>query len=110
MFLPHYAAQLTKAAADAAAQRAQPSHPPSLRQRFVARYGSVPAVSRERRFAMSEMAVPLEYISPVLMELGWRRKTDMEHGTAVSRIWGASAMCGLAVCRQGAGRPFRAQL
>jgi hypothetical protein len=89
MFLPHYPAQLKKAAADTAAQRAQPSHPPSLRHRFVAQYGSVPSVSRERRFAMSELAVALKYISPVLMELGVgeRRKTGYGARQQVSPIW-----------------------
>jgi hypothetical protein len=57
---------------------AQPSQPSTLRDRFVSWYGSLPAVSRERRFAMSELEVALKtqgkYISPVLLEFGWRRK------------------------------------
>jgi hypothetical protein len=60
------------------AQRAQPSQPSSLRQRFVDWYGSVPAVSRDRRFSMAEFETALKtqgkYISPVLLELGWQRK------------------------------------
>lgn len=75
MFLHHYAAQLKKRAE---ARQAQPSQPSSLRDRFTGWYASLPAVSRDRRFSMSEFEAALKtqgkYISPVLLELGWRRK------------------------------------
>jgi hypothetical protein len=74
MFLRYYAAQLRR---EAEAQRAQSSQPSSLRDRFVAWHGGLPAVSRERRFSMSEIEAALKtqgrYISPVLLDLKWTR-------------------------------------
>jgi hypothetical protein len=85
MFLRHYMNTL------AVAQRAQPSQPTSLRQRFVDWYGSVPAVSRDRRFSMSEIETALKtqgkYISPVLLELGWRRKRVWSTTGQYHRYW-----------------------
>lgn len=58
--------------------------PLSLCERFTNWYGSLPAIARDRRFSMSEIERALKtqgkYISPVLLELGWRRK----------RIWSAT--------------------
>ena len=75
MFLHYYAAQLRK---EAEARRAQPSQPSSLRDRLLSWYSSLPPVSRGRRFSMSEFETALKtqgrYISPVLLELRWRRK------------------------------------
>jgi hypothetical protein len=81
-------AQLTKAAE---AQRAQPSQPSSLRDRFVAWHRSLPAVSRDRRFSMSEFEAALKtqsrYISPVLLELGWWRKRVWSTTGQYCRYW-----------------------
>lgn len=80
-----YIAELNKRAE---ARHAQPSQPSSLRDRFTNWYDSLPAVSRDRRFSMSEFEAALKtqgkYISPVLLELGWRRK----------RIWSTSVCFG----------------
>ena len=88
MFLRHYAAQLNKQVEAQRAQRAQPS---SMRDRFSRWYDSLPAVSRERRFAMSELEVALKtqgkYISPVLLELGWRRKRIWSTTGQYHRYW-----------------------
>jgi hypothetical protein len=91
MFLRHYAAQLRREAEARRAQRAQPAQPSSLHRRFVDWYGSVPAVSRERRFSMAEFEAALKtqgrYISPVLLELGWRRKRIWSTTGQYHRYW-----------------------
>jgi hypothetical protein len=88
MMLRHYAAQLEKMAE---ARRAQPSQPSSLRDRFTSWHSSLPAVSRDRRFSMSEFEVALKtqgkYISPVLLELGWRRKRVWSTTGQYHRYW-----------------------
>jgi hypothetical protein len=88
MMMRHYMAVLNKRAE---ARRAQPSKPSSLRDRFTDWYGSLPPVSRERRFAMSEIEAALKtqgkYISPVLLELGWRRKRIWSTTGQYHRYW-----------------------
>lgn len=88
MFLHYYAAQLRK---ETEARRAQPAQPSSLRERFVSWYSSLPAVSRERRFAMSEFEKALKtqgkYISPVLLDLGWKRKRVWSTTGQYYRYW-----------------------
>ena len=88
MFLRHYAAQLRKGTE---AQRAQPSQPSSLRDRLEAWYRALPAVSRDRRFSISEIEAALKtqgkYISPVLLELGWRRKRVWSTTGQYFRYW-----------------------
>ncbi len=88
MFLPYYAAQLRKAAE---ARQAQPSQPSSLRDRFSSWYRGLPSVSRDRRFSMSEFEAALKtqgkYISPVLLELGWRRKRVWSTTGQYHRYW-----------------------
>ncbi len=85
MFLRDYMNTLAEA------QRAQPSQPSSLRQRFVDWYGNVPAVSRDRRFSMAEFEAALKtqgkYISPVLLELAWRRKRVWSTTGQYHRYW-----------------------
>ena len=59
--------------------RCRRTPPPSLHAKFVAWYGALPPVSRDRRYSMSEFEKALggtqgKYISPVLLELGWTRK------------------------------------
>lgn len=81
-------AQLNK---KAEARRAQPSKPSTLRNRFTDWYGSLPAVSRDRRFSMSEIEAALKtqgrYISPILFELGWRRKRVWSTAGQYHRYW-----------------------
>ena len=85
MILPHYMKTLTET------QRAQPSCPSSLRDRFEARCSSLPAVSRDCRFSMSEFEAALKtqgkYISPVLLELGWLRKRMWSTTGQYHRYW-----------------------
>src|SRR6516165_3314084 len=75
----------------AKARRAQPSKPSTLLDRFTVWYRSLPPVSRERRFSMSEIAAALKtqgkYISPVLLELGWRRKRVWSTTGQYHRYW-----------------------
>jgi hypothetical protein len=84
----HYAKTLTEARQ---AQRAQPSQPSSLRDRVSRWHSSLPAVSRDRRFSMSEFEKALKtqgkYISPVLLELGWRRKRIWSTTGQYHRYW-----------------------
>ncbi len=88
MILQHYAAQLRKMAE---ARQAQPTQPLSLRDRFTSWHRSLPAVSRDRRFAMAELEAALKtqgkYISPVLLELGWRRKRIWNTTGQYHRYW-----------------------
>lgn len=86
--LRHYMAVLNK---QIEAQQAQRSQPSSLRDRFTSWYGSLPAVSRERRYSMSEFEKALKtqgkFISPVLLELGWRRKRIWATTGQYHRYW-----------------------
>ena len=88
MFLHYYAAQLRRGAE---AQRAQPSQPSSLLDRFLRWHGSLPAVSRDRRFSMAEFEAALKtqgrHISPVLLELGWQRKRVWSTTGQYHRYW-----------------------
>jgi hypothetical protein len=72
-------------------RRCAPSQPSSLRDRFTYWYRSLPAVSRERRFSMTEFEAALktqgEYISPALLELGWRRKRIWSTTGQYHRYW-----------------------
>ena len=75
-----------------AAAQSAPSRSQSLRDRFVEWHRSLPAVSRERPFAMSEFEVALntqgKFISPVLLELGWTRKRRWASGGGqYNRYW-----------------------
>jgi hypothetical protein len=88
MFLHFYAAQLRR---EAEARRAQPSQPSSLRDRFLGWHSSLPAVSRDRRFSMSEFESALKtqgrYISPVLLDLGWKRRRVWSTTGRYHRYW-----------------------
>ena len=75
-----------------AAAQSVPSRSQSLRDRFVEWHSSLPPVSRDRPFAMSEFEVALntqgKYISPVLLELGWKRKRRWASGGGqYNRYW-----------------------
>jgi hypothetical protein len=82
-----YKAELEKLVA----ARSPPSKPQSLRDRFLAWYRALPAVSRERPFAMSEIEAALKtqgkYIGPVLLDLGWRRRRLYKTRGPYSRFW-----------------------
>ena len=84
----HYMAQLKRMAE---AQQAQRSRPSSLRDRFTSWHSGLPAVSRDRRFSMSEIEAALKTrgknISPVLLELGWRRKRIWSTTGQYHRYW-----------------------
>jgi hypothetical protein len=88
MYLPAYAAQLRKLSE---ARRAAPSQPSTLRDRVTAWYRALPPVSRDRRFSMSEIEAALKtqgrYISPVLLELGWKRKRVWSTTGQYHRYW-----------------------
>ena len=74
-----------------AATRPQLSRSPSLRDRIAEWYRGLPAVSRDRRFSMSEIQSALNtqgrFISPVLLELGWRRKRVWSTTGQYHRYW-----------------------
>ena len=100
-----YIAQLKRMAE---AQRAQRSQPSSLRDRFTSWYRSLPAVSRDRRFSMSEfeaaLKTPGKNISPVLLELGWRRKRIWSTTGQYHRYWEPPPTCGLEHAPKSANR------
>jgi hypothetical protein len=86
-YMPAYVRRLIESTAAA--------HPPSprstLRDRFVEWHSGLPAVSRDRHFAMSEFEAALKTqgkdISPVLLELGWRRKRVWSTSGQYFRYW-----------------------
>ena len=84
-----YIAELNKQALLRAAS--QPPQPSSPRERFTNWYASLPAVSRDRRFSMAEFEAALKtqgrYISPALLELGWRRKRVWSTAAQYHRYW-----------------------
>ena len=72
------------------------AHPPSprstLRDRFVAWYGDLPAVSHDRAFSMLEFERALRtqgrHLSPILLSLGWTRKRRWAAaGGQYNRYW-----------------------
>jgi hypothetical protein len=69
----------------------KPSQASNLRDRFTSWYHGQPAVSRDRRFSMSEFEAALKtqgkYISQVLLELGWRRKRIWSTTGQYHRYW-----------------------
>jgi hypothetical protein len=86
-YMPAYVRKMLESAAAAY----PPSPRSTLRARFVDWYASLPAVSRERPFAMSEIEAALKtqgkYIGPVLLELGWRRRRLYKTRGPYSRYW-----------------------
>jgi hypothetical protein len=63
----------------------------NLQRRFVAWYNGLPEVSRERLFSMTEITSTLKtqgrFISPILLELGWRRKRRWSKTNQYFRYW-----------------------
>ena len=80
------------------AARSPPSQPLSLRERFLNWYRALPAFTRDRPFSMSEFEAALKtqgkYISPVLLELGWRRKRIWITDGHYHRYWVPPALLG----------------
>jgi hypothetical protein len=73
-----------------ALQQRQPA-PSPLRIRVVEWFNGLPEVSRNRPFSMSEIERALgsqgKYISPVLLELGWRRRRKWSSTGQYHRYW-----------------------
>jgi hypothetical protein len=73
------------------AAQSPPVQPKCLRQRFLDWYRELPAFTRDRIFAMSEFEAALKaqgkQISPVLLELGWRRKRIWSTSGQYHRYW-----------------------
>lgn len=61
----------------------------TLRERFEDWWGDLPAASKDRKYTMAEfeaaLGVPGRLISPVLMELGWKRAKRPWNGTGPYR-------------------------
>jgi hypothetical protein len=73
------------------AAQSPPSKPQSLGLRIQEWYRALPAVARERPFAISEFEAALKtqgkFIGPVLLELGWRRRRLFKTQGPYSRFW-----------------------
>jgi hypothetical protein len=78
---------------ESAAAAADPPSPLArLRDRFVAWYGDLPAVSRDRPFSMLEFERALRtqgrHLSPILLGLGWKRgRRWAAGGGQYNRYW-----------------------
>ena len=63
----------------------------SLRQRLVDWFASIPEITRDRPFAMIELEQALgtqgKYLSPILLELGWRRGRKWSSKGQYNRYW-----------------------
>ncbi len=70
-----------------------PPSPPvkSIRDRFLAWHNGLPEFTRRRAFSMTEFEAALltqgKYISPVLLDLGWRRKRLWSDTGRYHRYW-----------------------
>ena len=72
-----------------------PSPPPgatqSLRQRLIDWFATLPEVTRQRPFAMAELERALstqgKYLSPIMLELGWRRGRKWSSRGQYNRFW-----------------------
>jgi hypothetical protein len=64
---------------------------PDLHQRLLDWYGSLPEVTRNRPFAMSEIENALgtqgKYLSSILLQLGWRRRRKWSSTGQYNRYW-----------------------
>ncbi|BFG72108.1 hypothetical protein PTKU46_01410 [Paraburkholderia terrae] len=64
---------------------------PPLQQQFQAWYASLPEIARCRPFSMVEFERALgtqgKYISPVLLDLGWRRERRWSSRGQYHRYW-----------------------
>jgi hypothetical protein len=86
-----YLKELNRLTEEYLAAQATQSPTASLRQRFTEWYRELPAISCDRIFAMSEFEAALatqgRFISPVLLELGWRRKRKWSTAGQYHRYW-----------------------
>ena len=68
-----------------------PPQAPSLSQAFVEWYESLPEVSRQRAYSITEMEQALhtqgKYLSPILLNLGWQRKRKWTSAGQYPRYW-----------------------
>ena len=68
-----------------------PAAAPSLRQRFIDWYADLPEIARRRPFAMVEFERGLntqgKYVSPILVEFGWRRGRRWSSQAQYNRYW-----------------------
>lgn len=68
-----------------------PPAAPSLRQRFIDWYAVLPEIARQRPFAMVELERALstqgKYLSPILLEFGWRRGRKWRSRGQYNRYW-----------------------
>jgi hypothetical protein len=73
------------------AEQTPRSQPQSLRDRFLNWYRGLPEFTRDRKFSMAEIEAALnaqgKQISPVLLELGWRRKRIWSTTGQYHRYW-----------------------
>lgn len=64
---------------------------PSLKQRFIEWFASVPVISRARPYSMIELERALgtqgRFLSPVLYELGWERHRKWSSTGQSPRYW-----------------------
>lgn len=64
---------------------------PTLQERFLNWYASLPEVSRHRPFSMLELEEALstqgKYLGPVLLRLGWTRHRRWARTGAYNRFW-----------------------
>lgn len=83
-----YIAALNRRAAQA---HAPVSRPLTLKDRFEQWFASQPAVSKCRRYSMSELEAALgtqgRYIGPVLVQAGWTRRRAYAGVGPYSRYW-----------------------
>ena len=67
------------------------AEPRDLRSRFAAWYTALPEFARQRPFAMAEFEAALDtqgrYLSPVLIDLGWRRGRQWVSRHQYLRFW-----------------------
>lgn len=65
--------------------------PPALKLRFLDWFNSLPELTRERPFSITEFEKVLgtqgKYISPVLLGLGWQRKRRWSSRGQYHRYW-----------------------
>jgi len=82
-----YVAELNRAIP----KHTDPNEPVTLKNRFREWYRSLPSVTRDRPFSMSEFETAMKtqgkYISSVLLELGWQRKRKWDSTGHYHRYW-----------------------
>jgi hypothetical protein len=86
MIVSAYITSLERAAGTEPGQQ-----PADLRRRLVDFLNSLPPAARDRPWSMMEMEKQLssqgKYISPVLLQLGWKRKRQWSSTGSYHRYW-----------------------